>query len=248
MPPITIVIICKNEIEILEETILVSKKLTNSIVVVDTGSTDGTLELLHKLNVKIIKSKWLGFGATKNIGINAAPNNWILSLDADEQLSEALINEIIALDLTNENVVYNIPFLNYFGKKPIRFGEWNNDYHIRLFNKINAQWNNAEVHEKLQYIIKPEIVKLGGKIHHKTVNNRLELIAKLDNYAKLNAVKLQTSNKKNVFFKKYFSPSFNFIKNYIFKLGFLDGTTGFIIAWENAKYTFNKYLYFEQLH
>jgi glycosyltransferase involved in cell wall biosynthesis len=246
MQEISIVIICKNEVAVIEQTILAAQKLTNQLFAVDTGSKDGTLEILYKHNVNCIKTNWQGFGPTKNIGIAAATTDWILSLDADERLDEELIVAIKNCDLSNENFAYGIHFLNYFGATPIQYGEWSGDYHTRLFNKKNVLWNDAAVHEELLFKNKPILKKLSGYIHHQTVKDRTELQFKLDKYAKLNARHYFVKKKKNGTLKKVFSPVFNFIKNYFFKLGFLDGKAGYIVAIENAKYTYKKYLYLQQ--
>ncbi len=247
MQQLSVVIICKNEASYIQPTIEAALQLTQNIIVVDTGSTDDTIAILKKLNVTIIESNWLGFGPTKNIGINAATKNWIISIDADEIMDKELINAIKKLDLDDEKNTYKFNFLNYLGNAPLHFGEWSNDKHIRMFNKKNTQWNNAIVHEELVYLQKPNIKTIAGKIHHKTVPNRKTLHIKLENYAKLNAQNYLTKGKKNAIAKKILSPVFNFLKNYIFKLGFLDGKAGLIVAYENAIYTFKKYNYLQQL-
>jgi glycosyltransferase involved in cell wall biosynthesis len=244
---LTVVIISKNEVSVIAETIRAAQKLTDAIIVVDTGSTDGTVELLEKLNVQIIKSDWLGFGPTKNLGIAHAKTDWILSLDADERMDDTLCSSIEALTDDNANRVYSIPFLNYFGDKPLHYGEWGGDVHIRIFNKHKVQWNNNEVHEKL--ILDNTIIlkKLKGFIHHRTVSSLPELQQKMEYYARLNAKHYLVKGKKNAAIRVWVSPLFNLVSNYFFKLGFLDGKVGWLVAKENARYTYKKYLYLQQL-
>lgn len=247
MKQISVVIICKNESNVIEETVKAATALSHNIIVVDTGSTDGTLQILEQLPVQIVSTAWLGFGPTKNIGNAAAANDWILSLDADEKVDEKLIAAIQDCSLEQNTNAYSIAFLNYLGETPLHYGEWSGDYHIRLFNRQNVHWNDAKVHEELVFVKQPTIKKLKGNIHHRTAKNQEELHSKMDQYATLNAAYYFSKNKKANIFKKYLSTAFNFLKNYILKLGFLDGKAGYIVAIENAKYTYKKYLYLQSL-
>ncbi len=245
---ISVVIMCKNEVAIIGQTIDAALSLTKDITVVDTGSTDGTLELLQSKNVQIVNSAWTGYGPVKNTGITEAKNDWILNIDADEIIDLKLIQNINELRLDNRLEVYNIEFINYLAEMPLRFGEWSGDWHIRLFNRKNTCWSNAQVHEQLVHTQPVTVIKLKGCIHHKTINNAAALRTKLDYYAKLNAKKYFESGHSNFAIKKYISPVFNFIKNFVFKLGFLDGKAGWIVAKENFVYTYKKYFYLQQMN
>ncbi len=247
MSLVSIVIICKNEIAVIENTITQALKLSPNIIVVDSGSTDGTLDILEQYNIKVTKHDWLGFGPTKNIGIAHATTNWILSIDADEIIDDELISAIQHTNFADDHIVYKLKRRNYLGNTPLRFGEWGADKHIRLFHKKMAYWNDAIVHETLIYKEPVVAKKLAGFMHHKTAENKMELHQKMEAYAQLNAKHYFTNGKKNSHLKLFFSPPFNFIINYIFKLGFLDGKAGFIVAKENAVYTYKKYLYLHQL-
>jgi glycosyltransferase involved in cell wall biosynthesis len=244
---LTVVIIAKNEVSVIAETIRAAQKLTNAIIVVDTGSTDGTVALLKEMQVAVLTSHWLGFGPTKNLGIAHAKTDWILSLDADERMDDTLCKNIQALKADSEAVVYAIPFLNYFAHEPLYYGEWGGDKHIRIFNKKKVQWNNNEVHEKLVFNTAVTVKKLRGFVHHKTAANLPELQQKMEYYARLNAQHYLVKGKKNAAIKVWLSPIFNFVVHYFFKLGFLDGKVGWLVAKENARYTYKKYLYLQQL-
>ncbi len=246
--PISIVIICKNEIEHIATTIKAALQISNDIVIVDTGSTDGTLDVLKNLAVKIIKSEWLGFGDTKNLGINHTINDWVVSIDADEVIDEALAISISNVNFNDSNFVYNIKFLTYLGNTAVHFGEWRGDSHIRLFNKKIIHWNNAVVHEQLIIPSNVKVESLKGYIHHKTSANVNAMRIKNENYAKLYAKNNYAKGKNTSLIKLIAAPTFSFIKNYIFKLGFLDGKTGWHVAIENARYTYKKYLYLQELN
>lgn len=243
---ISVVIICKNEVAVIGQTIAAVQPLTDDIVVVDTGSTDGTVALLQQLPVRLLQIEWPGFGPAKNKGIAAAKHDWIFSLDADELVDEALVHSIQNMEEANEAAVYEIRFRNYLGEVGLKHGEWGYDQHIRIFNRRKVQWNDAEVHEILLLPADKKVKKVNGLIHHKTSANRAELRQKMDRYARLNAEKYLRMGKKPSLLITIFSPVVNFIVNYIFKLGFLDGKTGWQVAIESARYTRLKYLFMQQ--
>lgn len=245
---ISVVIITKNEAHIIGNTLESIRGVTDDIVVVDSGSTDDTIAICRKYGALIIETDWAGYGINKNMGIEAARHNWILSLDADEAIDAQLAKSILQLQGTNEKEVFDIRFKNFFCNQWIRFGEWGFDRHIRLFNRNTVQWNHVAVHENLVF---PDAViktRLAGNILHYTVQNREEYAAKTDHYARMNAGKYVAAGRRPSLFKQYFSPLFAFLQHYIFRLGFLDGSAGFIIAKTTARYTFLKYRYLKQMN
>ena len=244
---ISVVIITKNEAHIIANTLQSLQSVTNDIVIVDSGSTDETVAICKKHNATVIETGWDGYGINKNKGIEKAKYDWILSLDADEAIDEELQQSLLQLALINDEEVFNISFKNFFCNKWIRFGEWGFDWHIRLFNRKKVQWNNAAVHENLLFSENVTITKLKGNILHYTVQNRQEYDTKTDHYARMNAKKYFEAGKKPNLFKQYFSPLFAFVQHYIFRMGFLDGREGFIIAKTTARYTFLKYRYLKQM-
>jgi glycosyltransferase involved in cell wall biosynthesis len=244
---ISVVIITKNEAHIIANTLQSLQHVTDDIVVVDSGSTDETVAICKKFNATVIETDWSGYGINKNKGIAAAKYDWILSLDADEAIDAVLQQSLLQLALTNSNEVFNIRFKNFFCNKWIRFGEWGFDWHIRLFNRSKVQWNNVAVHENLIFPDDVKVTKLKGNILHYTVQNRKEYDAKTDHYARMNAKKYMAAGKKPRFLKQYLSPVFAFMQHYIFRLGFLDGVEGFIIAKTTARYTFLKYRYLKEM-
>jgi glycosyltransferase involved in cell wall biosynthesis len=244
---ITVVIIAKNEAYSIANTLQSLKGLTDDIIIVDSGSTDETVNICKQFMATIIETNWEGYGLTKNKGAAAAKYDWILSLDADEAIDEKLKQSLRRLSLKDENEVFKITRRNFFCNKLIRFGEWGQDTPIRLFNRKKAAWNNAAVHENLVFPEDVTVIKLKGNILHYTVQNRREYDAKTDEYARMNAGKYVEAGKRANFFKQYFSPVFAFIQHYIFRLGFLDGKEGFIIAKTTARYTFLKYHYLKEM-
>ena len=244
---ITVVIITKNEAQIIGNTLKSLQDLTDDIVIVDSGSTDETINICKKFNCNIIAVDWKGYGETKNIGNLAAKYDWILSLDADEAIDQGLLDSIKKLITPENSNIYKINRKNFFCNKFIQYGEWTGDKPIRLFNRNIASWNNAPVHESLDFTKSVNAISLKGNLLHYTTNNVEEFIEKTLKYAKLNAVKYFEQGKKSGFIKIFLSPVFSFIKNYFFRLGFLDGWYGFLIAKTSAWYTFLKYSYLKEL-
>jgi glycosyltransferase involved in cell wall biosynthesis len=245
---ISVVIITKNEAHVIANTLQSLQPITKDVVIVDSGSTDDTLTICRQFNTTIIETGWAGYGINKNKGIDAAKNDWILSLDADEAIDDALKQSLQQLSLQVENEVFNIRFKNFFCGKWIRFGEWGFDKHIRLFNRRKVKWNTAEVHENLVLPADVKITLLQGHILHYTVQSRQDYADKMAGYARMNARKYFDAGKRPNFFKRYFSPAFAFLQHYVFRLGFLDGKEGFIIASTTARYTFMKYHYLKVLN
>jgi glycosyltransferase involved in cell wall biosynthesis len=244
---ISVVIIAKNEAHIIGRTLQSLQEISDDIIVVDNGSTDATQSISMQNHARVIETAWLGYGPTKNIGIDAAKHDWILNLDADEAVDEELKHSILQLSLQNEEEVFEMWFKNFFLGKWIKHGEWGRDKHIRLFNRNKVKWNDAAVHEGLTITSVTKVSMLKGYILHYTTGSLEEYNQKTIAYAELNAKKYISQGKKSNFIKQYFSPLFSFIHNYFIRLGFLDGKEGFIIAKTTARYTYLKYLFLKRM-
>jgi len=241
MQMLSVVIVCKNGAKVIGETIKSFSGLTDDILIYDNGSTDDTKEIVNQSNARLIEGSWEGFGKTKNKANALAKHDWILSLDADESIDEQLKENLLQLNLADESKVYEFKFKNFLGDKWLRYGEWGNDKHIRLFNKKKISWNDADVHESLLLPTEVKVISIPGNVLHKTAPDITAYEKKMENYAALNAEKYFKQQKRAGSFKMFFSAAFSFIKNYFFKLGFLDGATGYHCARINARYTFLKY-------
>ena len=246
--PLSVVIITKNEAHIIGTTLQSLQGLTDDFIIVDSGSTDATIEVCKKFNATIIETTWDGYGQNKNKGIDEAKYNWILNLDADEAIDAELKAAIMQLQLNDEETVYNCKFKNFFCNKWIRFGEWAGDKHVRLFNRNKVRWNTAAVHEGLMLGNKTKVVMLPGNILHYTTQHIDEYIGKTIAYARLNAQKYQLQGKQASFFKLRMAPGFTFFQHYILRLGFLDGWEGYLIAKTTAWYTFLKYSFLKEMN
>lgn len=241
MVPVSVVIITKNEADVISSCIKAARLISNDILIVDNDSTDGTPEIAGKLGCRVFRDEWDGYGANKNKGIARAKYNWILSIDADEIADAGLISNLHQLLLDDPKTVYDIKFKSYYGKRLIRFGSWGRDHHIRLFNRKKVKWSSSPVHETLVLPEKVTIKRVEGHLHHYSVKDAAEFKSKADHYARLSAGKYLAINKKPSFIKLHMAPLFHFIKNYIVFLGFLDGKAGWEISRIISNHTRLKY-------
>ncbi|WP_158992552.1 glycosyltransferase family 2 protein [Mucilaginibacter sp. L196] len=246
MVAVSIVIITRDQSEILVECLDKAKIITDDIVIIDNGNTNNQ-ENIYAEGCRVFKKNWDGYGANKNKGVLVAKYDWILSIDADEVPDDELIKALHNLNYTNPAAVYDIKFRTYFGDKMIRFGSWGKDHHIRLFNRNTVRWLDTTVHETLVIPPNVQVEKIDGYLHHYSVKDAVEYDVKNSLYAKLSAVKYFNSGKKAGFVKLYISPVFGFLKNYILHLGFLDGREGWQIAKITLKNTQRKYRLLSQM-
>ncbi len=246
MPPISVVIIAKNEAENIVDCIISVRLISNDIVVADSGSEDDTQTLAAKAGATLLQTDWKGYGQTRNEAAAIAVNNWILALDADERITPELAVAINHLTLDDDKVLYGFKRSNFLAGKKLRFGEWGRDKVFRLYNKQQAAWDLLLVHENVtgNGIYKKLIA---GELLHFTMKDLAEYQAKTMLYARLSAEKYVAGGKQATLLKRFISPAFSFVQNYIFRLGFLDGKEGRITACTDSKYIYLKYKLLHEL-
>ncbi|MEP7236393.1 MAG: glycosyltransferase family 2 protein [Ferruginibacter sp.] len=244
---ISVIIICKNGSARLAETLASVQGIGEEIMLYDSGSEDDSIQIAKKFGARIETGTWEGYGRNRYKASQLAKHNWILMIDTDEVVDQDLKEAILSLDLTKQNLVYNIRYKNYYGSTEIKFGEWGNDSHIRMANRNTVKIDQEIVHEKL--FLQPTLVikTLDGYINHYTVTNSIDYARKAMEYASLSADKYLMQGRQVNFIKIYCSPLFAFIQNYIFKMGFRDGWKGFVCANMTAWYTFMKYTKLKEL-
>ena len=240
MSQISIVIITKNEALNIVDCILSARKVSNDIIVIDSGSTDDTVLLAEQQQVTVRSVSWKGYGNARNIGALLATNNWILALDADERITDELAASIARLDLSSQHIVYGFKRLNYFGDQKIRHGALGHDRVFRLYNKNHSFWNAVPVHETLVGN-KTKKLTLNSHAEHYGIRTEVHYLQKKMRYAYLCALKYKEEKRRFSAMLLVLSPAFDFIKSYLFQLGFLDKRIGFIVARINANYTRKKY-------
>lgn len=195
MDKLTVIIITKNEEKNIARC-LDSVKWADEIIIVDSGSTDRTIDIASQYpNVKVYKQQWLGYGPQKNIALSYATNSWILALDADEVLSSELTDNIQKkIQQEHSASVYKFKRLSQFCGKWIHHGDWGNDIIPRLFKKDSARYSNDMIHEKLIYNEKDAL--LSGILKHYSQESISISLSKLNNYSDATANRLLLKGKK----------------------------------------------------
>ncbi len=227
MTKITVIIPTFNE-ESNVQRALDSVFFADEIIVIDAFSTDKTVTIVKQNNVKLIQRVFDDFSSQKNYAISQAKNDWILIVDADEELSEELKNSIRStLSKKSNNKAYRMRRKNFVRHKKLHFGGFTNKI-IRLFHREYAHYQGL-VHERVK--VTGEIGNLSGVINHYTYKDYQQFKDKINHYAKLRAVELFKKGKKVSFFHLYIKPAARFCIHYILKLGFLDGKNGAIFSY-----------------
>ncbi|MEO5572776.1 MAG: glycosyltransferase family 2 protein [Bacteroidia bacterium] len=240
MPKISAVVITYNEERNIERCLTSLQQVADEIIVVDSFSKDRTEEICKTFNVKFHQRTWDDFSSAKNFGNEKAANDWILSLDADEALSDELKKNI--REVKNKNATGNYKFnrlTNYCGKW-IRHCGWYPDTKTRLFLRTQGDWEGT-VHEKLIIKNNSPVHYLNGDILHYSYATAEEHIMKQYKYAEASAEQLYKSGAKANFFHVYIKPLIKFFRDYFFYLGFLDGAHGYIISKISASAVYIKY-------
>ncbi len=251
MEKISAIIITHNEERNIGRCLDSLQGVADEIWVIDSGSTDKTEEICRKKGVNFITQNWLGYSAQKNYGNQLAQNDWILSLDADEALSPELQESLLNLKknalLSNE--VYSVNRLTNYCGKWIRHCGWYPDTKIRLFNRNTAQWNKAKIHEEVEYLQNCSVQNLKGDLLHYSYYNLHDHLKQINIFTDLTAeAAFQKGDKVSGIISIVFHAQWKFIRDYIFKLGFLDGYAGFLVCKYSAVATFTKYAKLKQLY
>jgi len=227
------------------EAVISSVSFADEIIIVDSFSTDNTLTIAEKYNVKIIQRNYKNSASQKNWAIPQATHNWILIVDADERISEKLKNEIIeTLKKTKKNCGFWIRRENHFMGKKIKFSGWQNDKVFRLFTK-NHRYETKSAHAEI--ITNKNNKTLKNKLTHYTFKSYHHYKNKINQYAIWQAQDLiKTKNNINIF-HFYIKPVFRFLKHYIFMLGFLDGKAGLKLSFLQAYGVYLRYKKLQEL-
>ncbi|MBC7899489.1 MAG: glycosyltransferase family 2 protein [Saprospiraceae bacterium] len=238
---ISAIIIAKNEEDKIGSAIE-SVAWADEIIVVDSESTDRTREIAESLGAKVLIQEWLGFSDQKQFAVEQVENDWVLSLDADEIVSQELRAEILALD-DDPADGYKIPRLSIYMDRPIRHGGWYPDWQLRLFDRRKGRWKDVLIHESVQMSDGSRISRLNGDIIHRSVENAVHHHRMIgERYAPLAARQMYANGRRTSIGKIIVSGWLAFVQTYILKAGFLDGFPGFCIAYFAAHHAFLKHL------
>ena len=240
MIDLTVVILTKNEEENITDVIKNAANLTKKILIVDSGSTDKTVELAKEAGAKVVYRAWDNdFSAQRNFALDKAETKWVLYLDADERLNDELIDAIKKATKKDDDIQYKIKRKSVaFGRK-FNYGVLKPDFVPRLFKTQHVKWVN-KVHEHPVCEDKAEI--LTGYIKHYTYSDWQQYYNKFNQYTTIWAETAYKNGKKTSFVKAFGHAFFGFIQMGILKRGFLDGALGVVLSVNHFFYTLTKYI------
>ena len=223
--PLSAVIITRNAKQHIPAC-LDSLAFADEIVVVDSGSTDGTAELAAARGARVVQKEWLGYGPQKQFAVEQAKNEWVLCIDSDERVSPELKDSILAALAAPVSPVYRMPRRNQFLGKWLSHGEGYPDWSPRLFNRMNARWSDDLVHEKVLYAVTPGTLR--GDLMHESFEDIAVYLERQNRYTTLAARQAYERGRRAGLFHLLLSPIVRFLKFYVFRLGFLDGLPGLL--------------------
>ena len=242
MPTLSVILITRNEEANLDDCLTSLEGIAQQIVVVDTNSSDRTLEIAKKHGASISQPvDWPGFGPQKNRALDLATSEWVLSLDADERLTPALKSEILTAIHHSAHVdCFAIPRLSWYCGRFIRHSGWSPDYVDRLFKRGTARFSDDLVHERL--IPSGQVAKLENPMLHYSFMNYSQVLQKLDRYSSASAEQAFARGKTSSPLKAVLHGAWAFFRTYVLRAGFLDGPQGFALAVSNGQGTYYRYI------
>jgi len=240
-------IITYNEERNLPKTLAAVKKIADEIIIVDSNSTDTTVEIAESYGADVYSEAWKGFGPQKNSVIDKCRGEWILLIDADEELSTELTEKIKKItDGRSEYDVYDINRCSVCFRRELKHGGWSNQYATRLWKRGQVRVSDSLVHE--EFLTDSVKGKIKEKIYHYSYLTMHDYFERFNKYTTLGAQEYYRREKKVNNFQIIFNPIFKFIRMYIIRLGFLDGIEGFTIASTSAMYSMIKYFKLREMY
>jgi glycosyltransferase involved in cell wall biosynthesis len=209
-------------------------------IVVDSGSDDDTVRIARAAGATVVTHAWAGFGAQKNFALSQARGEWVLSIDADERVSAPLAAEILSTIGSAPANGYEIARLSTFLGRPMRHSGWFPDYVLRLFRREKARFTDDLVHERV--VCDGPVGRLAGLLDHHPVLRLEDAIGRVDSYSTAGAAMLASSGRPISFASGITHGVWSFLRAYIWRLGFLDGREGFLLAVANAEGTYYRYM------
>jgi glycosyltransferase involved in cell wall biosynthesis len=242
MIKLSVVIITYNEEKNLGRCLTSVKEVADEILVIDSCSTDKTVQIAETFNARVVQNPFTGYAAQKNFASKLTEHDWILSLDADEELTKQLTKSILEVKQQQNHIVYQMPRLTNYCGQWIKHCGWYPDKQTRLYNRTKGKWEEKKVHEFWKADDPGETKgTLNGDLLHYSFASISEHLKKIEKYSELAARAAVEDGRNATLLKIMVSPKWHFITEYFFKLGFLDGFYGYIICKLSAYATFVKY-------
>ena len=236
---LTVTVITYNEADHIAAA-LDSVSWADEVIVVDSGSTDGTVEIARGKAHRVIQRGWPGYSDQKNFAADSATHDWMLSMDADERVTPALSREIRELLQRGPRLRgYRIKRVSFYLGRWIRTTDWFPDYQLRLYDRRAGRWNGLKIHESFQLNEGAPGV-LAGEMDHYAYRNISHHLQKIDAYTTLIADQWVAEGRQTSMAAMALHPWFAFVRNYILRRGFKDGTAGFLVSLLNSYYVFLK--------
>ncbi len=246
---ISFCLITLNEEENLRRCLKSCADLADEIVIVDSGSTDATESIAKEFGARFMHQDWLGFVGQKNRALALAQHEWVFSIDADEELSAELREEIQRVKQsppTEDACGFSMPRCVFYEGRWIRHGDWYPDRLVRLFRKSRAHFAGAKVHERLE--ISGKIEPFSGELHHYSFKDAADHWARCEKYARLWAESRHEEGRRSGWLDPWLRGAFRWLRCYVLKRGFFDGPQGWRIAKFCAKEVFLKYRLLRGMH
>lgn len=220
--------------------LLASVAFADEVVVVDSGSRDGTVALAERMGARVIRQDWLGFGRQKQFAVTAARHDWVLCLDADERVTPELAASLAKALADPRYKAFRMARRNRFLGRWLSHGEAYPDWSLRLFHRAHAGWSNDDVHETV--LTTAEVGRLAGDLLHESAEDVATYLAKQNRYTSLHAEALYRQGVRAGYARLFVNPLVRFLKFYVLRLGILDGGPGFAHVAIGCQNTFHKYL------
>jgi glycosyltransferase involved in cell wall biosynthesis len=239
MPQLSAIVITRNEAANIGEC-LDGLAFCDERIVVDCGSSDGTVDIARGRGARVELHDWRGFGPQKNFALSLAAGDWVLSIDADERVTPQLA-AAIRTGLADTSVDgWEIPRLSSFCGRQMGHSGWYPDYVLRLFRRGKAKFDDAVVHERV--ICEGRVKRLDAPLIHHPVQKLEDALSRMDRYSTASAEAIVASGRQVSFFAGIGHGFYAFLRSYVLRLGFLDGAEGFLLAVANAEGSYYRYM------
>ena len=240
-PSVSAFIVCMNEARNIKRC-LESIQWCNEIIVIDSGSTDGTLEICQQMGARVIHREWPGYVEQKRFGLERSSGDWVLNLDADEEVSPELREEILSNLRANTGEIdgYELSRVVFYLNRWWRKGGWYPEFRLRLCRRSKTSWGGADPHEKA--IVHGPTTRLKGELWHYTYRTMTDHIQRLNQHSTSAARTMHRNNKSLSIVSILFNPIGRFVKFYLLKKGYREGAPGLVVALFEAFYVLLKYL------